>query len=267
MLQAMIVDDEPRMRKAFLEEVDWKRCGVRKVWELYRIKDAIDLVQKEKIDILVCDIEMPGGSGLRLLEWLRDHEYRLACIFVTCHPEFDYMRRAIQLNCYDYILKPVDFEEFSRILTDMVEKLEGSASAESEKSGGSGDGKRNLRVLEWQRESRSIEQEVKQYIKKHLQEEINIYEMGEELHFNSQHLSRVFKSKTGYGIAEYITVMRMNEAKRILVETTIPIKDVAGMVGYRDYNYFTRVFKKEFDLSPREYRQLRGRINLLESEY
>lgn len=57
-------------------------------------------------------------------------------------------------------------------------------------------------------------------------------------------------------IVEYITKARLDTAKKILKDTGLPIKTVANMVGYDDYAYFTRVFRKELGMSPSQYRSL-----------
>ncbi|MBS5520660.1 MAG: AraC family transcriptional regulator [Clostridiales bacterium] len=257
MYNALIVDDEIRMIEALEDEVDWKRCGIRNLFKAIQINEAIAVIQNNKIDILICDIEMPEGSGLKLVEWLQEHGYKLSCIFVTCHPEFGYMRRAIQLKCYDYILKPVDYEEFSRVLAELVSNMEEKLSDTLSDGLCNPSGMTNLhlKTLEQEKNDRNIELEVKKYIRDHMLDDISVGMIAEELHFNPQHLTRMFKNKTGYGITEYVTVVRMEMAKKILKDTSIPIKEVAGMVGYKDYAYFTRVFKKEFSIAPKEYRE------------
>ncbi len=259
MYNALLVDDETRSRRALIEEVDWKKCGVKKIFEASGKTEAIEILQKENISIFICDIEMPGGSGLDLVEWTQREKMKLGTLFVTCHPEFDYMRKAIQLKCYDYILKPIDYSEFSRVLTEMVEKMEDYDSGEKEEkellwTAQESAAETLIRNYGTVAGTRNIEQEVKQYVKNHMMEEITIPAIAEELHFNPQYLMRSFKQKTGVSIIEYITGIRMNTARKILRDTKIPVRDIAFMVGYSDYAYFTRVFKRENSVSPSQYR-------------
>jgi len=104
-------------------------------------------------------------------------------------------------------------------------------------------------------EKRNVEQEVKEYVREHLADDLNVTAIAEYMHFNPQYLARAFKSETGRGILEYITSERIEAAKKLLVETNIPVKEIASMVGYQDYAYFTRVFKKETGISPKQYRK------------
>jgi YesN/AraC family two-component response regulator len=259
MYNALIVDDEPRSIAAVEANIDWRKCGIREVYKAMNMESAISVIKKNKIDILICDIEMPNGSGLNLLDWVRDNKYDINCIFVTCHPEFDYMRKAIQLKCYDYVLKPIDYSELFRIIAMLVKKLEAL-----------NDGDKDVEAVNWgrltdyqikEKESeiceQDVEQKVKKYIRDHMVDSFTVPDIAKELNFNPQYLMRAFKNKTGLSIVDYITQARMETGKHILKDTKIPIKDVAFMVGYSDYAYFTRVFKKECGVSPTEYRSLK----------
>ena len=112
MYNILLVDDEPRTTEALIKNVDWAKCKIDQIHRATNMEAAIRILNNESIHLMVSDIEMPNGTGLELLEILRDQKKEIPCIFVTCHPEFDYMRKAIQLSCYDYILKPILYDEF-----------------------------------------------------------------------------------------------------------------------------------------------------------
>ena len=57
---------------------------------------------------MICDIEMPGGSGLELLDQIRQAHYETVCIFLTAYAKFEYISRAMKLSSSDYLLKPLD---------------------------------------------------------------------------------------------------------------------------------------------------------------
>lgn len=82
---------------------------------------AKNILKKEQIDIMLCDIEMPGESGLKLLEWVRDEKMNTECIFLTCHEEFDFARKAIKLKGMDYLLKPIPYDELTDVLLKAAE--------------------------------------------------------------------------------------------------------------------------------------------------
>ena len=266
MYQAIIVDDEPRTRAALIESVDWKKCNIRQVYEASNITEAKALLTEHEISVLICDIEMPGGTGQDLVDWVQDQKMMMGIIMVTCHPEFAYVRKAIRQGCYDYILKPIDYEEFSRVLHEMVGRMEFyDEHRELLKDPGGSWGNLKLlkssssidEVVSVQREEsgrQGVERKVKRYVKDHLADDLTVSGLAEIMHFNPQHLARSFKAETGRSILEYISTERIEAAKKLLLETNIPVKDVAALVGFPDYSYFTRVFKKETGKSPRQYR-------------
>lgn len=260
MYNVLLVDDEPRSRQALEDNVDWRKCGVRIVEQASSMKEAVNIIRKGKTSILICDIEMPNGSGLDLVKWVKENNHQMSIIFVTCHPEFDYMRKAIQLKCYDYILKPIDYEEFSHVLVELIQKMETMEYQGMDKNKLSDSKSISEKIIaEYEKnyQERNIELEVKQYVKEHLMDDIVIADIAGSMHFNPQYLMRTFKNKTGSSIMEYITNTRIEAAKKILEGSNIPIKEVSSMVGYRDYAYFTRVFKKECGCSPSQYRNER----------
>jgi YesN/AraC family two-component response regulator len=67
----------------------------------------------------------------------------------------------------------------------------------------------------------------------------------------------VFKKETGWTMTEYIALMRCKKAARLLKKTDLPVQEISSYVGYSDNNYFVKVFKKIYDLTPSEYRKTR----------
>ena len=67
MYHAILVDDEPRTLEALEKNIDWRRCGIRRTFKALSVQEAIGVIEREQIEILICDIEMPGGTGIQLL--------------------------------------------------------------------------------------------------------------------------------------------------------------------------------------------------------
>ena len=68
-------------------------------------------------------------------------------------------------------------------------------------------------------------------------------------------LYEIFKSELKMGVSKYILRRRLHRAKRLLKTTDMSISEIAHSVGFSDYNYFSRVYKKNYGKSPRYYRQ------------
>ncbi|QHT62556.1 AraC family transcriptional regulator [Paenibacillus lycopersici] len=100
---------------------------------------------------------------------------------------------------------------------------------------------------------------VKEAIDRRYGEELSIEELAELSGVNRYHLMRSFKERYGKSIIEYITEVRLLQAKRLMLESSLPIAEIAGRVGFRSEAYFRTVFKKEVEITPAVYLRNRRR--------
>ena len=100
-------------------------------------------------------------------------------------------------------------------------------------------------------------QRVMEYINLHLGEHISNDDLAANASMSISHLSKVFKKETGGTMTEYIALMRCKKAAGLLKKTDLPVQEISNYVGYSDNNYFVKVFKKIYDLTPSEYRKTR----------
>lgn len=250
MLHVILVDDEVVSVNALKRRVQWEKYGVDEVYTANSMQQAQEIFQKETIDLMFCDIEMPQGNGLDLYEWVKIYYPKVECIYVSCHPEFEYIRRALQLGSADYLLKPIDYEELEKILLQVVERLK----KEPELVKIPEQIIHDIASKEAQEKQDDMIHQAKRYILMHIQENIYVEEIAAQVHLNAQYLMRLFRKETGLSILEYITEERIKLAKALLIETDYPINRVADNVGYGNYSYFTKIFKKNVGQTPVAFR-------------
>ncbi|HHW10144.1 MAG TPA: helix-turn-helix domain-containing protein [Firmicutes bacterium] len=94
------------------------------------------------------------------------------------------------------------------------------------------------------------------YIEKHYHEAIGVHDVARHVHLHPAYLTRLFKKETGHGVMHHITRIRMLKARDFLVNTTIPIQSLATNLGYTHCNYFARLFRRHYGMSPSEYRRI-----------
>ncbi|NQX70429.1 response regulator [Paenibacillus alba] len=121
MSQLLLVDDEIYAIEGIKYNLEWASLGFTDIFEAYNIDMAKRIVTDHQIDIMICDIEMPGGNGLLLMEWVKEHYPSMVVVFLTCHSEFDYAKKALQLGVFDYMVKPVNFSELEEIIVKALE--------------------------------------------------------------------------------------------------------------------------------------------------
>ncbi len=99
-------------------------------------------------------------------------------------------------------------------------------------------------------------QKLEIYLDQHYMEPISLQRISADLHMGTTKLCALAKKfSNGKTMTQLISLRRINAAKKLLISSNCPISDVAGAVGFSDYNYFTRVFKANTGMSPRAFRK------------
>ncbi len=96
------------------------------------------------------------------------------------------------------------------------------------------------------------------YIRRHFSQRISLDDVARHVHLNASYLSRVFKEEMQTNFVSYVNNLRVETAKKYLLDSTVPLLEVAGMVGFEEQSYFTKVFKKITGITPGKYREARG---------
>lgn len=123
--QMLLVDDEVHAIEGVKSDLDLNKLGIKGLFTANSMRQAKDIFEREIIDIMICDIEMPKGSGLELLAWVREHHPNTETIFLTSHSNFKYAKEALQLGSLDYLLKPVraaDLENAIRKAQSVIDR-------------------------------------------------------------------------------------------------------------------------------------------------
>ena len=123
-MTVLIVDDQINVVEGLVNGVDFARAGMDTVLTAYSAAGARELLLMYPVDVILCDIEMPGENGLSLYRWAKDKHMELECIFLTAHADFSYAKTAMQLESMDYILQPAPYEEVSNALLKARRRLE-----------------------------------------------------------------------------------------------------------------------------------------------
>jgi two-component system, response regulator YesN len=94
-----------------------------------------------------------------------------------------------------------------------------------------------------------------QYMKAYYNTDLTLENVASVVYLNSGYFSQLFKQKIGCGFKEYVTHLRMEKAKILLLQSQLKLADISECIGYQDVKYFTQVFRKKFNVTPTEYRE------------
>ena len=121
-MKALIIDDEPPVVMVVKMLVDWESFGIDTVLTSQSAEQALDILEREKPEIILSDVNLPGLSGLDLIERLRKDGSTAQVIFISAYDKFSYAKRAMQLDSVDYLLKPIDREAVNNAVEKAVGK-------------------------------------------------------------------------------------------------------------------------------------------------
>lgn len=118
MYQVLLVDDELVSLRTIQWILPWETLQVSRVISATSADEAKLQLQNYQIDLVICDVEMPGTDGLTFARWIRENHPDIAVIMLTCHQDFSFVQQSLRTGCLDYILKPATAE----VLSDSVKR-------------------------------------------------------------------------------------------------------------------------------------------------
>ena len=98
-----------------------------------------------------------------------------------------------------------------------------------------------------------IVQTTKEYLEAHYTEDISLEDVAEQVNISPQYFSKLIKKTTGFNFIDWLSMLRVKKAKELLNNSDYTVKEVCFMVGYKDPNYFSRIFKKRIGITPSEF--------------
>ena len=239
-LGVLLVDDEIMIREGFKRLFDWESHDCEVIGEASDGMEALNQIEMLNPDIVIMDINLPIMNGLKVIKSSRMKHPEIAFVIVSGYDDFSYCREALRLQITDYILQPVNYEEFGSCIDNLkISLYERRITTEAEPE---------------KQEERTITG-ITRYLQEHLEEEISLSVLEQEFHLNPQYISQLFKSEIGVGFLAYLTNIRMEKAKKLLLSTSLSVAEVAERSGYSDYRVFTKVFKKTEGVTPSQFRR------------
>lgn len=200
---------------------------------------ALEEIEEKKPDVLFTDIRMPGYNGLELMEKLNEKGLSPKVIFISGYADFEYAQTAIRLGAFDYLLKPIEQDKLNEVLERVL----------------AGEGETQDSQAQEENITPSTIRQILNEMRQNYTENITLTDLAKKYNISISHLSSLIKEELQLPFSEYITSKRMQKAKELLADESLSIEEIAERVGYGDYFYFTKVFKKSCGISPSKYRK------------
>lgn len=244
MYNVVLVDDERLIIRGLSTIVPWKDLNCNVAGTAYDGASGLTLIRQIRPDIVLTDIRMPNMDGLTMLAALRSEYPRMQMSVLTAYRDFDYAQQALNLGVCRYLLKPSRMEELVEAFRLMVSRLDALPKeeqpypAEEELAAGN-----------------FIVQSALAYIRENCAlPHLSLNDVADHVYVSQWHLSKLLNRETGQSFFDLLGSMRIEKAKKMLLDPALRIHEIAESVGISDVAHFSRSFKKIVGCTPGEYR-------------
>lgn len=252
-MRVAIVEDEIRIREG-LEKLLLKEAGRYQVVGLAEDgKEGLDLILREKPDLVIADIRMPFMDGIEMLTAIRAAGLMTKAIVLSAYSEFAYAQQAMKLGVSEYLLKPIVVDELTQALLGIEAQLR------DQKNG-------IIKLLEsvthsqtaalYEKQAGLLVSKARKIAQQYYHEGITLNEIAEKLSVTPEYLGTQIHKELGITFGTMMRALRINKAKELLLSTDMKLYEIAEAVGYQEPKYFARVFQSDIGVMPLEFRKL-----------
>lgn len=229
-------------------------------------KQAMNIIMKEELDLVVSDVMMPIMDGIELTKQLKSDKsfWQLPVILLTAKNKEEDKTEAYAAGADAYITKPFKFEELevriNALLANrkkMIEKIQAEVSLQTSTES------ETETALHLSNPDQAFVTRATEVVMQHLADgDYNREAFAKDMAMGESTLYNKVKATTGQTVIAFITSIRLKEAQRIIQSNpNILISDVATQVGFNTPKYFSKCFKKEFGVFPKEYAEKQKNVN------
>lgn len=238
----VVVEDEKLIAKNIAKNIEMVNSNFKVIGAEGNGEDALSLIKNKVPNVVFTDIQMPVMDGIQLIQQLSEFNKYIRCVILSGHDDFDYAQSAIEYGVFAYLLKPVNLDE----LSNLMKKLELDLLSDF-----------NLLASDLSHTSYSsfeIAELIKKYIENNYNQLIDLNSIANHFSFSPSYLTKIFVKYYNITPSRYILNYRINIAKQLLADFTLPINTVANIVGYTDPFHFSKSFKQLSGMSPTAFR-------------
>lgn len=232
-MNLLIADDENLELRVLEKTIKKHFLNNFNIYSAGNGRNAAEITGNIDMDIALLDIEMPGMNGIDLAKHIKEKNSDCVIIFITAYDRFEYAIEAMHIKAFDYLLKPWKEEKLIELI---------------------GEAMSNIKVSEKTTAANPQKDIIQKYINANYKKDISAGDVAGILGYSDVYFSKLFKQLFSDNFINYLTKIRIENAKVLLKDVSFNIREVGESVGYSDSNYFTKVFKRSEGISPSEYR-------------
>lgn len=257
MYKVYVADDSVLVRKEIILTTPWKDLDCVVVGQAGDGRTAYNEILSLHPDIVIADIKMPKMDGLKLISELKKQREETEFIVISGYSEFEYAITAIKLEVKNYILKPISDDELKDTLRKTIEQIKKRKNIERLNSNVQNAVKTTKicfeDILKTDFNQNSYIKKITDYMFTHYMEDTSVKDVANNFFISESYLAKLFKREMNVTFNDYLTYIRIKASMEMLKVNQAKVYEVSLAVGYKDYRYFSLIFKKLVGMSPKEY--------------
>lgn len=208
---------------------------------------AIALAKQHKPDIIIMDLMISELDGLTAIGEIRKFLPDAVITILSAYSDFSYAQKAIRLQVFEYLLKPVKPTVFKEVFCNMLKSIANTNITDKKIS--------EQKNIENQEEKQYFIEESLKYIKEHYKEKLTLEMVASIVFVNPKYYSHVFKKEMGVSFTDYVVNLKIQYACKLLETTNYKAYRISLECGFSDPSYFNRVFYTQMNMTPQTYRK------------
>lgn len=251
MYKAIIIEDEQVIRRHITDFVNDCIEGFYVIESFMDGQDALNYLETNHVDLIITDIRMLNVSGIDVAKYVYEHELPTKVVILSGYQNFSYAQEAINYNVSSYLTKPIDPEEMEKALNRIKQQLDKENTVHEEQIS---DQIAENNCLD---EKAMIERAIS-YINQNFDKDISLKMVADYVYISGDYLGKLFKKNTGENFSNYLLSLRMQKAIELLKTGRYTVTEIGEMLGYKNTNYFIKVFKEYTGHTPKKYPRFLG---------
>lgn len=243
MYKLVLIDDEAYILEQLFSLLNWKELGFEIVASLEYSNEIFDFLESNKVDVILSDISMPYPNGLDIAEYCSVNFPEIQFVLISGYREFEYARQAIKYNVFEYITKPISYDDFYNCIRALSISLSNKVTS-----------------LEDTISENNLVSKVMEYIEQNYKKAITLDDVCRYTAMSKGYFCSQYKKLKNESLITTLNKYRIARAKELLSDPHIKPSTVGQFVGYQNTQHFYRIFKSATGTTPHMY-QIRMKNN------
>ncbi len=239
-IKLLIADDEDTVRNGIAKYIQLHTDRFEKIYLAANGREALDIIFRDKPDIMFLDVQMPLLNGLEVMQEARRADILPYTMILSAYDEFKYCQQALRLGAREYLLKPVRSSDILQRVNRAADEMFGQWEA--------------ARTEPVEEKNHMVELAM-EYMEEHYYENMMLVDVAQRAGISPGYLSTLFQKQLSKGFVDCLNEIRIEHACTYLQQNYLKTYEIAYKVGFKDEKYFSKVFKKIKGQSPSEDRK------------